>query len=342
MAYWIVRGEIEQLDLSAYKSAAFDLRSWLEKEIGHLYRTRCLECGSENAHVKYFLWIKRRTCHNCHKYIALSPGYLIARNTRHPKNVFVCASCGNLNETEDRNHPGNCQFCASPLLFTGPAKRNRCECPHCGIINTYPDPTSGPPQHQMFAIEYHCPHCKPKHKGRFFKKPDNEDLARYSETVSRWADIQPAFVPDDEIPRLEAYYPVAVAILDSGLTCSASLPCPAEMGASIHINGTGSSIIDTVFVCRSTGTVPRRWLPEGPEGVAALVEKDVRELRLGSVKPTRGDVRCILFGHLIRLAIWSLRTYWNMGQPTNERLAAVARWIDKFGGLRAGARFLHP
>ncbi|MFH1092061.1 MAG: hypothetical protein V1742_10885 [Pseudomonadota bacterium] len=33
---------------------------------------------------------------------------------------------------------------------------------------------------------------------------------------------------------LRAYYPIAVAILDSGLTCSASLPCPAEMGASIH------------------------------------------------------------------------------------------------------------
>mgnify|MGYP001769414628 CR=1 FL=1 len=29
------------------------------------------------------------------------------------------------------------------------------------------------------------------------------------------------------------------------------------MGASIHINGTGSSIIDTVFVCRSTGLYPR-------------------------------------------------------------------------------------
>ena len=57
---------------------------------------------------------------------------------------------------------------------------------------------------------------------------------------------------------LAAYHPIAVAILDSSLTCSAAMPCPAEMGASIHINGTGSSIIDTVFVCRSTGTVPRK------------------------------------------------------------------------------------
>jgi hypothetical protein len=62
--------------------------------------------------------------------------------------------------------------------------------------------------------------------------------------------------------NLEAYYPVAVAILDAGLTCSASLPCPAEMGASIHINGTGSSIIDTVFVCRQTGAMQRKWLAD--------------------------------------------------------------------------------
>jgi hypothetical protein len=39
------------------------------------------------------------------------------------------------------------------------------------------------------------------------------------------------------------------------LTCTGSLPCPAEMGASIHISGTGSSVVDTIFVCRSAGTV---------------------------------------------------------------------------------------
>jgi adenine-specific DNA methylase len=51
--------------------------------------------------------------------------------------------------------------------------------------------------------------------------------------------------------KLEAYHPLAVAILDAGLQCTDSIPCPAEMVASIHINGTNSSIIDTVFVCRS-------------------------------------------------------------------------------------------
>jgi hypothetical protein len=131
---------------------------------------------------------------------------------------------------------------------------------------------------------------------------------------------------------LKAYYPVAVAILDAGLTCSASLPCPAEMGASIHINGTGSSIIDTVFVCRSTGTLPRKWLVDSGEGVARLVEDDLTNLRAGNVKPTLGDTRCIAYGHLVRLAIWHLRKGWDKNAGVGDRMAVVAGWLQDFGG----------
>ena len=101
---------------------------------------------------------------------------------------------------------------------------------------------------------------------------------------------------------IEAYYPVAVAILDAGLTCSASIPCPAEMGASIHINGTGSSILDTVFVCRSTGLMRKQWLANTPGELATVIKQDLDRLRAGNVKPTRGDIRCIAFGHLVRLS----------------------------------------
>ena len=124
--------------------------------------------------------------------------------------------------------------------------------------------------------------------------------------------------------RLDAYYPVAVAILDSGLICSASLPCPAEMGASIHISGTGSSIVDTVLVCRSTGVIPRKWLAETPEQLAALIQGDLENLKIGGLNPTRGDIRCIIYGHLARLAIWRLRTAWDKTLPVPEKLAIIA------------------
>jgi putative DNA methylase len=114
-------------------------------------------------------------------------------------------------------------------------------------------------------------------------------------------------------------------------SCSASLPCPAEMGASIHINGTGSSIIDTVFVCRSTGIMQKKWLADSPDEVAKIVEEDLNHLRAGNVKPTPGDIRCVTYGHLIRLAIWSLRHGWNKNEPTTSRIAKVSEWIHGFG-----------
>lgn len=133
--------------------------------------------------------------------------------------------------------------------------------------------------------------------------------------------------------KLEAYIPLAVGILDAGLTCSASLPCPAEMGASIHINGTGSSIIDTVFVCRATGAVPRKWLVESPSEVAELVQDEVDQLADAGLKATQGDIRCIVHGHLTRLAVWDLRREWNASLAIALKMNAVREWLARFGGL---------
>lgn len=599
MSYWIVKQEIEHLDLDEYVQAASSLRRQLEREIGHLYRTQCVICEDEDAHVKYFLWVKTIPCRKCNTAIDLFPGYLLASDSRHPKNVFVCHACGQLTESDDRKTPGACQHCGARLSVAGPAKHNRCECSNCGTINTFPNKGLGSPRHRLFAIEYFCPICiKKKHVGRFFKAPDSRDLGRARQAEERWAKMHATYVPDDEIPSgdetnrlhrwgynrykemfnvrqliglelsariiarttnervrnalatnlsdllryqnmlcrydtmalksldifsvhgfpvgliqcesnflgifeprkgscvgsggwaniiekfrkakaycdspfeikhhgqrreivpikgewigdnsdgkrqdekrtvklncgdaaktklrpssldavftdppyfgnvqyaelmdfcyvwlrrlitgetdtfsnpstrnaqeltvnedmgrgldhfaqglslvfqqmakalkpgaplaftyhhndLAAYHPIAVAILDAGLTCSATLPCPAEMGASIHINGTGSSIIDTIFVCRSTGTIPRNWVVDSPDGIAELVKEDLAKLRAGNVKPTSGDMRCIAYGHLVRMAIWNLRTTWNKNADIIKRLSMVSAWLLKFGG----------
>jgi len=598
MAYWIVRQEIEHLDLDAYRQAACELRAWLEGQVGAFYRTRCTHCGCPGAHVKYFIWVKTHRCHQCGETFDLFPGFLLAENRRHPKNVLICAACGALSEVQDRRNPGTCRACGADLMLNGPAGRNRCPCPHCGSINSYPSPSQGAPQHRMVAIEYYCPGCKPHHNGRFFKKPDHDDLAGYQAAAAAWARVQPRFVPDEEIPRgdetdrlhrwgyrryremfnerqllglelscraiaerfqgpirnalatnlsdllryqnmlcrydtmalksldifsvhgfpvglvqcesnllgipgggdrtnvgsggwsnvidkyaaakeycgapfevrqrggcrmrvpivgewigerrqdsartqersvelhcgsstvadlpaatldavltdppyfsnvqyaelmdfcyvwlrllatdakgifeghstrneneltgnvtmerglvhfteglsaafvsmaralkpgaplaftyhhntLEAYHPIAVAVLDAGLTCSASIPCPAEMRASIHINGTGSSIVDTLFVCRSTGTVPRRVIVSAADQIAALVQKDVVDLRAAGLRPTHGDLRCVAYGHLIRLAIWNLRRDWEPGLSSATKLSVLASATAKLGG----------
>ena len=154
----------------------------------------------KKAPVKYFLWVKVTSCSNCRKDIDLFPGYLLAADQRHPKNVFVCPACGQLTETGDRKNPGQCRHCGVGLSLNGPAGRNRCRCPHCQTDNFYPDSSLGPPRHRLFAIEYHCPSCKKGHAGRFFKAPDGHDLKRVSEAEERWKGSHPRFVPDDEIP----------------------------------------------------------------------------------------------------------------------------------------------
>jgi len=598
MAYWVVRQEIQHLDLDRYTEQAADVEARLTSEVGRFYRTRCEICGERDADVKYFLWIKTRTCSGCNFTMDLFPGYVLARRGRHPVDVLVCHACGQLNEVDDLQELGSCRSCNSTLLLDGPARRNNCPCPRCGKDNTYVDPESGPPVHRMFAIEYQCWHCKPNHQGRFFKTPDSIDKRRLTEVTKKWQSSDSCFVPADMIPRgdetdrlhrwgyrryremfnerqlyglehlcraismqpddkirhalatnlsdllryqnmlcrydvsslksldifsvhgfpvgliqcesnllgirhwrsginvgsggwsnivqkfvrakqfcdepfeifyqrgrkvqvpttgewigedrknghsrrvglecgsatkarlrrasldavltdppyyanvqyaelmdfcyvwlrqlvgdddsafgghttrhpdeltgnvtmerdlshftaglskvfrrmstalkpgaplaftyhhnqIDAYYPVAVAILDTGLTCSASLPCPAEMGGSIHIHSSDSSIIDTVFVCRSTGKIRRRFLDRRPQAIAAILAQELGMLRQSGVKLTRGDARCMTFGHLVRLIMWSLKSTWDPAASWEEKLDLVAREAEALGGFEA-------
>lgn len=595
MAYWIVNREIEHLNLNEYRSSAEKLTRDLEKNIGPLYRTKCLECGSEEAHVKYFLWVKEQNCRHCGKEFDLFPGYLLAEDRRHTENILICSICGDLNGVKDRKHPGVCHSCGNRLSLEGPAKRSKCSCPQCKTVNSYPDPSAGPPRHRMFAMEYYCRRCKATHQGRFFKRPDDSDLANYDKAASLLNKIEAQNIPEDGIPhgdettrllrwgyrhyremfndrqllglelscraiaqerderirnalitnlsdllryqnmlcrydtmalksldifsvhgfpiglvqcesnflgiasgggmsvgsggwsnimekylkaksycdhpfetrhegtrkihvpisgewigdrrngngaaatrgvrihcqnaaevklpqasldgvftdppyfgnvqyaelidfcyvwlrklvgekdpvfhphstrnpdeltgnitmergiahfteglsavfrnmayalkpgkplvftyhhnKLEAYHPLTVAILDAGLTCTAALPCPAEMGASIHISGTGSSVVDSVLVCRSTGTIPRRWLVDDSEKIAELVQVDLEKLITGGLKPSRGDTLCIIYGHLARLAIWRLRPVWDKEKSVLAKLAVVAAEMEKY------------
>ena len=120
MAYWIVKQEIEHLDLSAYRQQARRLVLRLANEVGHLYMTRCTVCG-DSAPVKYFLWVKQFDCENCGKPVDLFPGYLLAESVRHPRNVYVCSECGALNERRRRSLPEGMR--PLPQAVGGPARR---------------------------------------------------------------------------------------------------------------------------------------------------------------------------------------------------------------------------
>jgi len=203
MAYWIVRQEIADLDRRAFRAAAEQVVDTVEAQVGDLYQTTCIHCGNPHALVKYFLWVKQQPCVACGEVVDLFRRYLVAKNQRHPNYVILCPTCGTLNEVESINKsPGSmhCATCQGHLTVKGPAQRNRYSCPHCGHTNQYPQTQRGPLTHRLFALEYHCPNCKPTHRGRFFKSPDAADLSRLAEAESRLQATSYEFIPEDSIP----------------------------------------------------------------------------------------------------------------------------------------------
>ncbi|NLA39220.1 MAG: DUF1156 domain-containing protein [Methanomicrobiales archaeon] len=593
MAAWIVREEIERLDLQKYQTAAGTIIESLEQEIGDLYRTSCPHYGDSDVPVKYFLWVKMLKCEECGTSIDLFPGYLVAGDARHPRNVLVCPACGDLNEVINVESPGVCEACGERLLSAGPARRGRCVCPNCNSLNHYPRQESGPLPHRLFAIEYYVPDRASEHEGRFFKKPDERDLSRVQRAAYQLHSVRPHYIPEqqilpgDETDRLrrwgykhykelfnerqllglglschhiseisdervrhalatnlsdllryqnllcrydtatlksldifsvhgfpvgliqcessllgitndrgtsvgsggwrnivskyikakqycdtpfetyqrggqnvripivgewigeksdihgqrdvrlyctsstdvklepasldavftdppyfgnvqygelmdfcyvwlrglagteaegfdrastrspdeltgnesqgrdlehfaeglsavyrnmayalksgaplaftyhhnnvETYHAVGVALLDAGLICFASLPCPAEMGGSIHIHGTKSSIVDTVFVCRSRGHTRKGQNFKTLAQLADIVRDELDQLKRAGMKPAEGDIRCIVYGHLTRMTIYKLSGKWDSTLPIGERLNRFSEVFSGFG-----------
>ena len=133
--------------------------------------------------------------------------------------------------------------------------------------------------------------------------------------------------------RRSAYHAIAVAILDAGLMVTATIPCPAEMSGSIHISGTKSAIVDSVFVCRPGRDEGDGGSPGDSRCLEDILAIDVDNLRAGGVKLRAGDVRCLALGHLARLAVADLRASWDTTIPTGSRIARVAESMDRVADI---------
>jgi len=136
-----------------------------------------------------FLWVKMIQCRNCGMEIDPFPGYLVSSNSQHPQNVFLCPTCGQLTETRKRTTQANALTVAK--LIKRSRRRNQCGCQHCKTVNYFPDKSSGPPRHRLFALEYYCPSCKKAHIGRFFKAPNEQDLKLVGEAETRFPQQHP-------------------------------------------------------------------------------------------------------------------------------------------------------
>jgi len=203
MAYWIVRQELSPIDDEQLAAAASGVIDDVARQIEDLYQTRCEECGAE-ARVKYFLWVKLAQCPECGEKVSLFPGYLLAEKVRHPKWVFACSECRQLVELDERPPKGAsaaCPHCGGAVGGAGPARRGHVACSGCGHDIAYPEFCASPPEHLMWALEYHCEHCKPTHRGRFFKAPGAADLELYESARSRLEGMPALVIPEQAIPE---------------------------------------------------------------------------------------------------------------------------------------------
>lgn len=129
--------------------------------------------------------------------------------------------------------------------------------------------------------------------------------------------------------EIEAYLPIAVAILDAELVCTATLPCPAEMGASIHISGTKSSTLDTIFVNRRSGRVRASDFEASRASLKRLVKRDLVALKNADMELTSGDAYCLLLGHVSRLAIWQARKQWDTEASASDKISRMRNTFEE-------------
>ena len=203
MACWIVRQSLTPLDPELVRTEGELIAALVEQAVGEFYTTSCLVCGHD-APVKYFLWVKTAVCPDCARRNDLFPGYRLAETGRHPHHVVACPSCGALGEFDDvptRDSPATCPACAAPVHIEGPAARGSLACAGCETTFAYPQPQEGPPQHRLWALEYHCPDCYGGCKGRQFKAPDLGDLRRVERAAALLAEVEPTLpIPGAPIP----------------------------------------------------------------------------------------------------------------------------------------------
>jgi adenine-specific DNA methylase len=152
-----------------------------------------------------------------------------------------------------------------------------------------------------------------------FTKGLSEIFCHYAEALKPGAPFVFTYHHNDP----NAYIPIVVAILDAGLDCTATLPAPAEMGASLHIARTKSSVLDSVFVCRKVKVGVES------ETVQDRLKSDLSALQKAGLWVTEGDTRCLLAGHIARKAINRLRDEWELGATPQERMGRVGILITR-------------
>jgi len=80
------------------------------------------------------------------------------------------------------------------------------------------------------------------------------------------------------------------------------------------------------------------WLFDTSERLVAILDEDLVQLSAAGRRATHGDIRCIVFGHLTRMAVWNLRATWDRSLVTSKKIAAFRDCMIQFGDPEGFAR----
>lgn len=200
IAWFVVKKEIDQVDLTELEKAFEHLALTVGLEIKRWYTTCCRNC-QKPADVVYAYWVREITCERCGNLTPLFQHYAIAKIKR--TSWLYCPFCNEVFRTDQveksvlRNP--KCPSCLAELQPFSTGRKYICRhCGHEGRVLDAVRKVNERPRARLFALQYYCPRCGE----RACKSPDKSDLDLYDAAAREIVRLKQQNVPlpDQKIP----------------------------------------------------------------------------------------------------------------------------------------------
>ncbi|MBA7625221.1 hypothetical protein ES703_32647 [subsurface metagenome] len=198
VAWFVTKKEIDPIDFNALDVSFKHLEATVAPRIKHYYHTTCPQ-GHE-VDVMYIFWVKKIPCLACGEEVKLFWSFRIAN--KNGKYTVFCPQCYRIkSDVSSLDNPIECPECGYEYIPSeGYSGGGKYTCPSCGqkekVLKAI-QRLKGPPDAEMFALEYYCPIC-----GRGYKGITTKDKALYEEAKAEFQRLKQTLpFPQTKIPE---------------------------------------------------------------------------------------------------------------------------------------------
>jgi len=160
VAWFVTKKEVEPVDLETLERAFRQLEQAVAPHILRYYRTTC-PLGHE-ADVMYAFWVKKVQCVGCGREVRLFPFHRLA--SKGNTHTVFCPDCIHVFEVGDLGKQVACPECGRRFVpQEGTTEGGKYTCPYCGQVEPVLGAVrrrEGPPEADLFALEYYCAACE--------------------------------------------------------------------------------------------------------------------------------------------------------------------------------------